>query len=102
MTGLALFLGLVPIMYSNGTGADVMKRVAAPMLSGVASALIPVLLVYPGVYAFWRGHGLPSGGSLRTSGYDLSDRPASTTWDQGITSYLPHSPVTDFREANTS
>ena len=38
MTGLALFLGLVPIMYSNGTGADFMKRVAAPMLGGVASA----------------------------------------------------------------
>jgi hypothetical protein len=102
MTGLALFLGLVPIMYSNGTGADVMKRVAAPMLGGVTSALILVLLVYTAIYAFWRGRGLPSGGSLRTSGYDMFDRFTSTTWDQGIMSYLPHSSVTDFREANTS
>ncbi len=58
MTGLALFLGLVPIMYSNGTGADVMKRIAAPMLGGVASSLIMVLLVFPAIFAFWRGRGL--------------------------------------------
>ncbi len=55
MTGLALFLGLVPIMLSDGTGADVMKRIAAPMLGGVASALLLVLLVFPAIFAFWRG-----------------------------------------------
>src|SRR5690606_30918676 len=46
MTGLALFMGLVPIMFSTGTGADVMKRIAAPMLGGVGSALILVLIVF--------------------------------------------------------
>ncbi|HEX2239129.1 MAG TPA: CusA/CzcA family heavy metal efflux RND transporter [Gammaproteobacteria bacterium] len=61
MTGLALFLGLVPIMYSTGTGADVMKRIAAPMLGGVASSLILVLIVFPAIFAFWRGHRLPKG-----------------------------------------
>jgi len=55
MTGLALFMGLLPIMYSNGTGADVMKRVAAPMLGGVATALIMVLIVFPAIFALWRG-----------------------------------------------
>jgi len=58
MTGLALFLGLVPIMYSTGSGADVMKRIAAPMLGGVASALVLVLVVFPAVFSFWRGRGL--------------------------------------------
>jgi copper/silver efflux system protein len=59
MTGLALFMGLVPIMYSTGTGADVMKRIAAPMLGGVGSALILVLIVFPAIFAVWRGRGLP-------------------------------------------
>jgi Cu(I)/Ag(I) efflux system membrane protein CusA/SilA len=62
----ALFMGLIPIMYSTTTGADVMKRVAAPLLGGVASALILVLLVFPAIFAFWRGRGLPGGDSTPT------------------------------------
>jgi Cu(I)/Ag(I) efflux system membrane protein CusA/SilA len=64
MTGLALFLGLVPIMYSTTTGADVMKRIAAPMLGGVASSLILVLLVFPALYSIWRS---PARERLRTA-----------------------------------
>jgi Cu(I)/Ag(I) efflux system membrane protein CusA/SilA len=60
MTGLALFMGLIPIMYSTGSGADVMKRIAAPMLGGVGSALILVLIVFPAIFSFWRGRGLPA------------------------------------------
>ncbi|MGE0624770.1 MAG: efflux RND transporter permease subunit [Pseudomonadales bacterium] len=60
MTGLALFMGLVPIMYSTGSGADVMKRIAAPMLGGVGSALILVLIVFPAIFSFWRGRDLPA------------------------------------------
>ena len=60
MTGLALFAGLLPIMYSAGTGADVMKRVAAPMLGGVGTALLMVLIVFPALFAVWRGRGLRS------------------------------------------
>jgi Cu(I)/Ag(I) efflux system membrane protein CusA/SilA len=59
MTGAALFMGLLPIMYSHGSGADVMKRIAAPMLGGVGSALILVLIVFPATFALWRGRGLP-------------------------------------------
>jgi Cu(I)/Ag(I) efflux system membrane protein CusA/SilA len=55
MTGLALFMGLVPIMYATGSGADVMKRIAAPMLGGVGSALVLVLIVFPAIFSFWRG-----------------------------------------------
>jgi Cu(I)/Ag(I) efflux system membrane protein CusA/SilA len=58
MTGMALFLGLVPILWSTGSGADVMKRIAAPMVGGVVSALIMVLVVFPAVFALWRGRGL--------------------------------------------
>ncbi|HEX2140113.1 MAG TPA: efflux RND transporter permease subunit, partial [Woeseiaceae bacterium] len=60
MTGLTLFMGLVPIMYSTGSGADVMKRIAAPMLGGVGSALLLVLVVFPAIFSFWRGRGIDS------------------------------------------
>jgi Cu(I)/Ag(I) efflux system membrane protein CusA/SilA len=55
MTGLALFMGLVPIMFSTGSGADVMKRIAAPMLGGVGMALLLVLIVFPAIFYIWRG-----------------------------------------------
>jgi Cu(I)/Ag(I) efflux system membrane protein CusA/SilA len=54
MTGLALILGLVPIMLSNGSGADLMKRVAAPMLGGVVTSLIMVLVVFPALFVIWK------------------------------------------------
>jgi Cu(I)/Ag(I) efflux system membrane protein CusA/SilA len=59
MTGLATLAGLVPIMYSTGSGADVMKRIAAPMLGGVGAALVLVLVAFPAIFSFWRGRGLP-------------------------------------------
>ncbi len=54
MTVTAAFLGLLPIMWSTGTGADVMKRIAAPMVGGLATSFALELLVYPVVYAIWR------------------------------------------------
>ncbi len=62
MTGMALFVGLVPILWSTGTGADVMKRIAAPMVGGVVSALLMVLLVFPAIFALWKGRRLSAGG----------------------------------------
>jgi Cu(I)/Ag(I) efflux system membrane protein CusA/SilA len=58
MTGLALFMGLIPIMYSTGSGADLMKRIAAPMLGGIGSGLLLVLIVFPAIFSFWRGWNL--------------------------------------------
>lgn len=55
MTSLASFIGLLPILWSAGAGADVMKRIAAPMVGGIASALIMVLIVFPAVYSYWKG-----------------------------------------------
>ena len=60
MTGMALLLGLIPILWSEGAGADVMKRIAAPMIGGIASALITVLILFPAVFAIWKGRRLPS------------------------------------------
>jgi Cu(I)/Ag(I) efflux system membrane protein CusA/SilA len=49
-----MFMGLLPIMWSHGTGADVMKRIAAPMIGGIFTSFIMELLVYPAIYAIWR------------------------------------------------
>jgi Cu(I)/Ag(I) efflux system membrane protein CusA/SilA len=54
MTVAAMFMGLVPIMWSAGAGADVMKRIAAPMIGGVFSSFLLELLVYPVVYYIWK------------------------------------------------
>ncbi|MGA2171823.1 MAG: CusA/CzcA family heavy metal efflux RND transporter [Sedimentisphaerales bacterium] len=54
MTVMAMFMGLIPIMWSMGTGADVMKRIAAPMIGGILTSFILELLVYPPLYAMWK------------------------------------------------
>ncbi len=59
MTVLAAFMGLMPIMWSAGTGADMMKRVVAPMVGGLATSFALELLVYPAVYLLWKKRSLP-------------------------------------------
>jgi Cu(I)/Ag(I) efflux system membrane protein CusA/SilA len=54
MTVATCFLGLVPIMWSTGTGADVMKRIAAPMIGGIFTSFLLELIVYPPIYEVWR------------------------------------------------
>jgi Cu(I)/Ag(I) efflux system membrane protein CusA/SilA len=56
MTVACAFFGLVPIMWSTGTGADVMKRIAAPMIGGLTTSFLMELLVYPAVYFLWKWH----------------------------------------------
>ena len=56
MTVGAMFLGLVPIMWATGTGADVMKRIAAPMIGGIFTSFLLELLVYPVIYETWKWH----------------------------------------------
>lgn len=55
MTASAILAGLIPIMWSAGTGADVMKRIAAPMVGGVITSVLLELAVYPVIYYLWRG-----------------------------------------------
>jgi len=54
MTVATTFLGLVPIMWSIGTGSDVMKRIAAPMIGGIFTSFLLELLVYPAIYQIWK------------------------------------------------
>jgi Cu(I)/Ag(I) efflux system membrane protein CusA/SilA len=54
MTVLAIMLGLVPVLWSHGTGADVMKRIAAPMVGGMVSSTALTLVVIPVLYFLWR------------------------------------------------
>ena len=56
MTVACAFFGLVPIMFSTGAGADVMKRIAAPMIGGLFTSFLMELLVYPAVYLLWKWH----------------------------------------------
>ena len=59
MTVCAILFGLLPIMWGQGSGADVMKRIAAPMVGGVITSFILELVVYPAIFAWWKGRHLP-------------------------------------------
>ncbi|KAB0300944.1 efflux RND transporter permease subunit [Vibrio fortis] len=54
MTVLTVIIGLIPIMYGQGTGSEVMQRIAAPMIGGMASALLLTLLVIPAIFVLWK------------------------------------------------
>ncbi len=54
MTVTAAFMGLLPLMWSVGAGSDVMKRIAAPMVGGLATSFLLELTVYPVLYAIWK------------------------------------------------
>jgi Cu(I)/Ag(I) efflux system membrane protein CusA/SilA len=55
MTVVAMLAGLLPLVWGSGTGADLMKRVAAPMVGGLVSSFLLELLVYPALFAIWKG-----------------------------------------------
>jgi len=59
MTVLTTMIGLMPLMWSEGAGADVMKRIAAPMVGGLVTSFLLELTVYPAIFAIWRGRRLP-------------------------------------------
>ncbi len=58
MAVLTTFIALVPILWSTGTGADVMRRIAAPMVGGLFTSFVGELIVFPAIYFVWRGIGL--------------------------------------------
>ncbi len=59
MTVATMFLGLVPIMWAAGTGSDVMKRIAAPMIGGIFTSFLLELVIYPPLYLLWKARSLP-------------------------------------------
>ncbi|NJD87944.1 MAG: efflux RND transporter permease subunit, partial [Betaproteobacteria bacterium] len=68
MTVVAIMAGLLPIMWSTGTGSEVMRRIAAPMVGGMISSTILTLAVIPAIYALVKGRGLGASGPARDSG----------------------------------
>ena len=58
MTIATIIVGLLPIMWSQGTGAEIMKRIAAPMIGGIVTSGMMELLIYPVIYYLWRGRKL--------------------------------------------
>ena len=61
MTVATDVIGLLPIMWSTGTGSDVMKRIATPLIDGIMTSGFTVLVIFPVVYYLWRSRGLPKG-----------------------------------------
>jgi copper/silver efflux system protein len=64
MTVMAAIMGLLPILWSSGTGADVMKRIAAPMVGGLVTSFLLELLVYPAIYLLWKRRGVAARASI--------------------------------------
>ncbi len=61
MTVTTTIVGLLPIMWGSGTGSDVMKRIAAPMVGGLFTSMIVVLVIFPAIYYLWKVRGLREG-----------------------------------------
>ncbi|UCD59119.1 MAG: efflux RND transporter permease subunit, partial [Candidatus Hydrogenedentota bacterium] len=62
MTVVTTITGLLPIMFGMGTGSDVMKRIAAPMVGGLVTSMLLELAIYPVIYYIWKSRGLREGG----------------------------------------
>ena len=56
MTVATTFIGFFPIMWATGTGSDVWKRIAAPMIGGIFTSFLLELIVYPAIYEIWKWH----------------------------------------------
>ena len=90
MTFATMSIGLIPILWSTGAGSEIMKRIAAPMVGGIVTSFLLELLVYPAVYAVWRGRTIkveiPSGEGLRALDYQT----ASASADRLVYASLEH------------
>jgi Cu(I)/Ag(I) efflux system membrane protein CusA/SilA len=67
MTVTTMIVGLVPVLWSSGSGADVMKRIAAPMVGGLVTSFLLELTVYPALFAVWKRRSLPASDSEPTT-----------------------------------
>ena len=64
MTVVAIMAGLLPILWSHGTGSEVMQRIAVPMIGGMVSSTILTLVVIPAIYAVVKSFGLPQSATV--------------------------------------
>jgi len=74
MTAAVIIAGLLPILWSHGTGADVMKRIATPMVGGVVTSTAMELIVYPAIFYLWRRRSLtaPAAGAAEIRSGDTA------------------------------
>jgi len=68
MTVVAIMAGLLPIMWSSGTGSEVMQRIAVPMIGGMVSSTLLTLIVIPAVFAQGRGAAMAAWRGIRDAG----------------------------------
>jgi Cu(I)/Ag(I) efflux system membrane protein CusA/SilA len=73
MTVMCILMGLLPLMWAHGSGAEVMRRIAAPMIGGMVSSTVLTLLVIPAIYLLWRR------AELRRAALDSTMAPARPT-----------------------
>ena len=73
MTFATASIGLFPVLWSIGTGADVLKRIAAPMVGGIFTSFLLELLVYPALYELWRRRSVDHGEALRGEPSEIAD-----------------------------
>jgi Cu(I)/Ag(I) efflux system membrane protein CusA/SilA len=73
MTVAADMIGLLPVLWATGTGSDVMKRIAAPLVGGLVTSFLLELTVYPAIFALWKGRGLPEQPAGSQSGIQISE-----------------------------
>ncbi|MCC5863798.1 MAG: efflux RND transporter permease subunit [Wenzhouxiangella sp.] len=73
MTETTVFLALLPVMFSTGTGAEIMQRIAAPMVGGVFTVWLVALLVMPALYYLWHRRGLPRQADMETQSIHNGD-----------------------------
>jgi Cu(I)/Ag(I) efflux system membrane protein CusA/SilA len=74
MTVVAIMAGLLPILWSTGSGSEVMQRIAVPMIGGMVSSTVLTLVVIPAVYALVKGWGLPTS-RTRTESVERQEMP---------------------------
>lgn len=77
MTVVAIMAGLLPILWSTGTGSEVMRRIAVPMVGGMVSSTLLTLLVIPAIYAIVKGWGLPRQSRARSADGEYERLPAA-------------------------
>lgn len=75
MTVVAIMAGLVPILWSTGSGSEVMQRIAVPMIGGMISSTLLTLVVIPAIYGLVKGWKLPATGSAKSTGWELMSLP---------------------------
>ncbi len=80
MTVTTVIVGLLPVMLGSGTGSEVMRRIAAPMVGGVVSATLLTLLVLPAMYLLWRQAGQRWAADPAVALLDRANQPSAAGW----------------------